>query len=79
MSIFRWLEEKLFTGQVIQDFGPIYKKGTAAIGETHTLLLCRKWGQEWITSGIRIGPALDSALPTLLFRPNLRRRLPRSS
>jgi hypothetical protein len=49
MSVFGWLEQTLFTGEVIQDFGPIYKTGTAAVGETHTLLLCRKRGKEWIT------------------------------
>jgi hypothetical protein len=49
MSVFRWLEEKLFTGEIIKDFGPIYKTGTSAAGQTHTLLLCRKGGKEWIT------------------------------
>jgi hypothetical protein len=49
MSVLRWLEEKVFTGEVIRNFGPIYKTGTRAAGETHTLLLCRKGGREWIT------------------------------
>jgi hypothetical protein len=49
MSILKWLEEKVFTGKVIRDFGPIYKTGSAAAGETHTLLLCRKSGRDWIT------------------------------
>jgi hypothetical protein len=49
MKIFKWLEEKLFVGEVLRDFGPIYKTGTAAAGVTHTLLLCRKGGKEWIT------------------------------
>ena len=49
MSIFRWLEQALFTGEIIQDFGPIYKTGTAVAGQTHTLLLCRKGGKDWIT------------------------------
>lgn len=49
MNPFKWLEEKMFTGKVIRDFGPIYATGTRAAGETHTLLLCRKAGKEWIT------------------------------
>jgi|GEM_PF-5701669 len=49
MNIFRWLEEQVFIGKVLHDFGPIYKKGTAMVGETHTLLLCRRGGKEWIT------------------------------
>lgn len=49
MSIFRWLEAKIFTGEVIKDFGPIYKTGTTTAGQTHTLLLCRKGGRNWIT------------------------------
>ena len=49
MGIFKWLEAKIFTGEVIHDYGPIYKSGTSAIGETHTLLLCRKRGKDWIT------------------------------
>ncbi len=41
----RWLEQKLFTGQVIHNYGPIStsSKGTfSKVVETHTLLLCRK-------------------------------------
>jgi hypothetical protein len=49
MSVLRWFEEKLFTGKIIKDFGPIFKTGTAAAGQTHTLLLCRRGGKEWIT------------------------------
>jgi len=49
MSVLKWLEGKVFTGEVIRDFGPIYKTGTSVAGETHTLLLCRKGGRDWIT------------------------------
>ena len=49
MNMFKWLEEQIFTGKVLHDYGPIYKKGVAVAGETHTLLLCRRGGKDWIT------------------------------
>lgn len=44
----KWIEQKLFTGEVIYDYGPIYKVGSAVSGKTDSLLLCRKAGKDVI-------------------------------
>lgn len=44
----KWLEQKLFTGEVIRDYGAIHKVGSAMSGTTHSLLLCRKRGEDVI-------------------------------
>lgn len=49
MNILRCLEQKLFTGKILHDFGRIHDKGSAVSGETHTLLLCRRGGKNLIT------------------------------
>jgi hypothetical protein len=48
MNPFRWLETKLFTGEVVKDYGVLYHAERFTGRETHTLLLCRKAGQLWI-------------------------------
>jgi hypothetical protein len=48
---FRWLEQKIMTGKIIHDYGPISEssKGTfSKVMETHTLLLCRKGEKDMI-------------------------------
>jgi hypothetical protein len=48
---FRWLEQKIVTGEVVRDYGPIYESTRGTIGkvaEKHTLLLCRKGGRDMI-------------------------------
>lgn len=44
----KWLEKTLFTGEVIHDYGPIHKVGSGPSGTTHSLMLCRKGGQDVI-------------------------------
>jgi hypothetical protein len=47
----RWLEQKIITGKIIHDYGPISEssKGTfSKVVEKHTLLLCRKGKKDLI-------------------------------
>jgi hypothetical protein len=47
----RWLEQKIITGKVIHDYGPISESSKGTIGkvvEKHTLLLCRKGKKDMI-------------------------------
>ncbi len=74
MRALKWLEEKLFTGEVLHDYGPIHRTGTGLAGETHTLLLCRRGGKEWITFRHSYRAMLGfsvryTALPLDLARP----------
>ena len=45
MNIFRWLERKIFLGEVVQDYGTIQdqRKGVARLRTS--VLLCRRDGQ----------------------------------
>jgi hypothetical protein len=45
MGLFRWLERKLFTGEVIRDYGTLGElTGGSAPGQV-SLLLCKRQGQ----------------------------------
>jgi hypothetical protein len=45
MKLLRWLERKLFTGEVIRDYGPLGElTGITSPGEV-SLLLCKRRGQ----------------------------------
>ena len=45
MNIFKWFERKLFTGDVIQDYGDLQDERTAITRIRTSVLLCRRNGK----------------------------------
>ena len=46
MSLFKWIERKLWTGDVLQDYGDLQDERISGIGRLRTrVLLCRRKGK----------------------------------
>jgi hypothetical protein len=45
MNIFRWLEQKVFLGEVIEDYGIIQDERTGGARLRTSVLLCRRRGE----------------------------------
>jgi hypothetical protein len=75
MGLWRWLERKLFTGEVVRDYGPVGElTGTGGPGEV-SLLLCKRRGQLQLV--IRIRGRLELNWYPMPLTPGLAARLSR--
>jgi hypothetical protein len=45
MSILKWFERKLFTGEVVQDYGDLRDERTGIARRRTSILLCRRKGK----------------------------------
>jgi hypothetical protein len=62
MSILKWLERKLFTGEVIQDYGDFRDERTRISRLRTSILLCRRKGKlQLVVRNVGTAPLAASA------------------
>jgi hypothetical protein len=59
MGLLRWLERKLFTGEVLRDYGTLGQLTGVATARQVSLLLCKRHGQVQLVLRTRTPGGLD--------------------